>query len=147
MLDLSVQGATVSVFTGDSIGALEPVVCNRGAQQYFFEVEAGTDYYIRVEAYSFFGQGPYITLTLETISGISVGDMNCDGSADAVDALIILRLSAGLQAPDCATAYADVSCDGYVTIIDTLILLRYHAGLNFFVDIPFSGCLPIGWIG
>ena len=123
MLNLGVQGATGSVFTGDSIDSLESVFCSLGGQQYFFEVEAGTDYYIRVEAYLFGEQGPDITLTLDTISGISVGDMNCDGSADAVDALIIRRLSAGVPAPDCATAYGDVNCDGYVTIFDTLVLL------------------------
>ena len=146
MLNLGVQGATGSVFTGDSIDSLESVFCSLGGQQYFFEVEAGTDYYIRVEAYLFGEQGPDITLTLDTISGISVGDMNCDGSADAVDALIILRLSAGLPAPDCATAYGDVNCDGYVTIFDTLVLLRYHANLGVFNEAT-PGCLPIGWTG
>ena len=146
MLNLGVQGATGSVFRGDSIGSLEPAICSRGAQQYFFEVEAGTDYYIRVEAYPFGDDGSDVTIVLDIVSGISVGDMNCDDRADAVDALIILRLIAGFPLPNCATGYGDVSCDGAVTLIDSLILLRYHANPGAF-GAPPPGCLPIGWIG
>ena len=146
MLNLGVQGATVSVFRGESVDSLESVFCGRGALQYFFEVEGGTDYYIRVEAYPFGDDGSEVTIDLDMVSGISVGDMNCDDRAEAVDALIIIRFLAGLPLPNCATAYGDVSCDGYVTIIDSLILLRYHANLEAF-GAPQSGCLPIGWTG
>ncbi|HEY5625671.1 MAG TPA: hypothetical protein VIT93_04195 [Dehalococcoidia bacterium] len=147
MLSLGVQGATGSVFTGESIGSLEAVVCSQGGQQYFFEAEAGTDYHIRVEANPFFDDGSGVTISLSTISGISVGDMNCDGTVSVVDSLIILRLDAGLSVPDCATAYGDVSCDGEVNPIDSIILLWNDANPGLYADHPFPGCLPIGWTG
>jgi hypothetical protein len=147
MLDLTVQGAFASVFTGDSVASLEPVICSEGGHHYFFEAEAGTDYYIRVEDYPFGGPGFDVSLTLDAISGISVGDMNCDGAQDVVDSLIILRIDAGLPVPNCATAYGDLNCDGEVNPIDSIILLYYDANPTFFVDQPFPGCLPIGWSG
>jgi len=57
------------------------------------------------------------------------GDADCDGDADAVDALAVLRLSAGLpEAAACASA-ADADCSGSLEAVDALLLLRFAAGL------------------
>ncbi len=73
------------------------------------------------------------------------GDHNCSGSADPVDALLILRFDAGLnantgecpnlgQVVDVKVAsphpWGDVDCGGDVTPVDSLKILRYDAGLG-----------------
>ncbi len=59
----------------------------------------------------------------------SPGDADCDGDADAVDALAILRLSAGLpEGAACAQA-ADIDCSGSLEAVDALLVLRFAAGL------------------
>lgn len=68
-----------------------------------------------------------------------VGDVDCDGDADAVDALQVLRHLAALsvnQNPPCpgigtevASLFGDVDCDGDVDAVDALTILRHVAGL------------------
>jgi hypothetical protein len=66
-----------------------------------------------------------------TPPAIVAGDANCDGSADAVDALLVLRAVSGLSgAADCAAGAPDADCNGVVDAIDALALLRYAAGLE-----------------
>ncbi len=83
----------------------------------------------------------------------SVSDVNCDGSVDAVDALAVLRHTAGLavaQPPECAALdtgnplFGDVNCSGIVDAVDALAILRFAAGLP--VDQP-PDCPPIGPAG
>lgn len=70
------------------------------------------------------------------------GDVNCSGSVDPVDALLILRSAAGLPASaDCMATSGDVNCSGAVDPVDSLLVLRFAAGLP--VQIP-PGCPPIG---
>lgn len=58
-----------------------------------------------------------------------LGDANCDGSVNAVDATIILQFDAGLlTALPCATA-SDVNNDGRVNSIDASFVLQFTAGL------------------
>lgn len=73
------------------------------------------------------------------------GDLNCNGSADPIDALAGLRFDAGLsvnQAPECPgldegvtigdllVTWADVDCGGSFSPVDSLKLLRKDAGLS-----------------
>jgi alpha-tubulin suppressor-like RCC1 family protein len=84
------------------------------------------------------------------------GDLNCNGSADPVDALAGLRFDAGLsvtQEPGCpaldemvtvgglTVAWADVDCSGAFNPVDPLKLLRKDAGQP--VD-KAAGCPEIG---
>lgn len=63
-------------------------------------------------------------------SGGLPGDADCDGDADATDALAVLRLAAGLpEGAACAPA-ADVDCSGSLDAVDALLVLRFAAGLT-----------------
>ncbi len=68
------------------------------------------------------------------------GDVNCDETVNSVDALGVLRSTAGLSTPACSDA-ADVNCDDAVNAIDSLFILRFVAGLP--VNLP-DGCPPVG---
>ncbi|HEY5625070.1 MAG TPA: dockerin type I domain-containing protein, partial [Dehalococcoidia bacterium] len=68
----------------------------------------------------------------DTISQVSAGDANCDGSINPVDSLTVLRYDAGLPVTppeDCILLTADINCDGEVNPIDSLGILRFDAGL------------------
>jgi hypothetical protein len=70
------------------------------------------------------------------------GDVDCDGGIDSVDALKVLRGTAGLpNAGGCLAAYGDVNCSGAVGSVDALLILRHVAGLG--VSLPL-GCPLIG---
>jgi hypothetical protein len=62
------------------------------------------------------------------------GDANCDGLADATDALIILREVAGFDVKPCAESHTDLDCSGVTDSVDALILLRYVAGITAALD-------------
>jgi hypothetical protein len=62
---------------------------------------------------------------------------------NAIDALIVLRHSAGLPntpSPECV-AQGDVDCSGVINAVDALLIQRFSAGLP--VNYP-QGCPPIG---
>lgn len=71
----------------------------------------------------------------------ALGDADCDGDTDAIDALALLRSAAGLTTPNCAGRAGDVDCDGLVDERDALALLR-HIVLLPLLQQP--GCPPIG---
>jgi hypothetical protein len=57
------------------------------------------------------------------------GDVGCDGALDSIDALFVLRESAGLgPAPPCIQA-GEVNCNGVINSIDALLILRTVAAL------------------
>ena len=57
------------------------------------------------------------------------GDANCDGTADDIDAALILQFTAGLLGSlDCQDA-ADVNGDLEVTSVDAALILQFTAGL------------------
>ena len=74
-----------------------------------------------------------------TPSGLTQGDVDCDGDEDSVDALKVLRKVAQLsvnQQPGCpligaevASFFGDVDCSGAVTSVDALKVLRHVATL------------------
>ncbi|MCM1506458.1 MAG: dockerin type I domain-containing protein [Ruminococcus flavefaciens] len=67
---------------------------------------------------------------------LSMGDVNADGSVDAVDATLVLteyaRLSTGsdYSFSDSQIAVADVNSDGFVDAVDASLILAYYAYLS-----------------
>ncbi len=68
-----------------------------------------------------------------------IGDVDCAGDVDAVDALFILQNVAGLRgsSSDCPPpsgpifdAAADADCDGDIDAVDALFVLQHVAGLR-----------------
>ncbi len=61
------------------------------------------------------------------------GDLNMDGTANSLDALLVLFYDAGLGEPpediDIWIASADVDCDLEVTALDASLILQADAGL------------------
>jgi len=67
------------------------------------------------------------------------GDVNCDSTVDAVDALFVLQYVVGLRQssdqcpPPPGTLYlraANVNCDGTVDAVDALFILQYVVGIR-----------------
>jgi len=73
--------------------------------------------------------GPTTTATATSPGGVLIGDVNCDGLVNAIDALFVLQFIAGLlPAFPCPDA-ADVDGSGAVTAIDAALILQHAAGL------------------
>ena len=64
-----------------------------------------------------------------------IGDGNCDGVVNAIDATLVLQLSAGLIAT-LSCAGGDVNGDGLVNAIDAQLILQYVAGLIPALPLP-----------
>jgi alpha-tubulin suppressor-like RCC1 family protein len=60
-----------------------------------------------------------------------VGDVNCDGAVDSIDALFVLQLGARLIPPGALSCSQneDVNRDRDVNAIDAAVILQYSAGL------------------
>lgn len=83
------------------------------------------------------------------------GDVNCNNSVNAVDALFVLRFVAGLgvnanePCPDIGTAltlagvFGDVDCTGAANAVDALKILRFVAGLPVAQNEP-PACTDLG---
>ena len=65
------------------------------------------------------------TLTPQTL----VGDANCDGRVNSIDAAFVLQLEAALVASLPCEGAADASDDGVVNSIDAALILQFTAGL------------------
>lgn len=77
----------------------------------------------------------------QTTQQAKMGDVDCGGTVNSVDALHVLRSVAGLPtSAQCLNVAGDVDCDGDQDAVDALRILRYIAGLP--ADTP--GCTPIG---
>lgn len=65
-----------------------------------------------------------------SIAGIPpVGDVNCSGNVDSVDALLVLQAAAGLATYVCPASRSDVNWDGVIDAVDAALILQYTAGL------------------
>lgn len=60
---------------------------------------------------------------------LSLGDANCNGDVNAIDAALTLQLIAGLVGSLSCEANADVNGDGAVNAIDVALILQFTAGL------------------
>jgi hypothetical protein len=58
-----------------------------------------------------------------------MGDVNNDGSANIVDALLVAQYYVGLNPSNFDSTKADVNCDGNIDIIDALRIAQYYVGL------------------
>jgi hypothetical protein len=70
-----------------------------------------------------------------------IGDANCNNNADAIDASLILQLSAALLDELACEGNADVNGDGRVDAIDATLVLQFVAGL--LDSLPPAGSPPI----
>lgn len=69
------------------------------------------------------------TMQLGRIVVLALGDTNCNGDVNAIDAALVLQLVAGLVGNLQCQANADANGDGVVNAIDAAIILQYNAGL------------------
>jgi glucose/arabinose dehydrogenase len=58
-----------------------------------------------------------------------VGDANCDGSTNSIDATLVLQTVAGLIGGVACPALADVNGDGNIDAVDAVLILQIDAGL------------------
>jgi hypothetical protein len=72
------------------------------------------------------------------------GDADCDGGVTAIDALQVLRYSAGLSTTGGCLPDGDSNCDGVLNAVDALRILRHATGLP--VTYP-PGCPAMGPAG
>lgn len=59
----------------------------------------------------------------------SLGDANCDGTVNSIDATLVLQLNAGLLQSVACQGKVDVSADGRVDSLDASLILQFAAGL------------------
>ncbi len=59
----------------------------------------------------------------------AVGDVNCSGAIDSIDAALVLQLTAGLVSSLSCQQNADANADGTTNSIDAALILQYSAGL------------------
>ena len=84
----------------------------------------------------------FYPLVMGDVWGRATVEPNPENDIDSLDALYILRKSAGQflpKGPPCSPM--DIDCDGDVDAIDALWILRWAAGLPYHQE---EGCIPIG---
>jgi hypothetical protein len=90
------------------------------------DAQLGVTYYFQVgPQFGFCGGDPTMVFRIDQSV---MGDVNCSGTLNSVDALGVLRKSAGLPAPACS-GNGDMNCNGVQNAIDALLILRVSAGL------------------
>jgi hypothetical protein len=57
------------------------------------------------------------------------GDVNCSGSVDIVDALLVAQYYVGLEPVNFTACASDVDCNGSIQIVDALIIAQYYVGI------------------
>lgn len=79
---------------------------------------------------------PVTTPTASATPQALAGDVNCDGAVNAIDAALVLQLSAGLIAALPCGGAGDVNGDGQLNAIDAQLILQYMAGLIPVLPLP-----------
>ncbi len=79
----------------------------------------------------------------------SLGDANCDGTVNSIDATLILQLNAGLLQSVPCEGKADTNADGRVDSLDAALILQFTAGLLDGLGLvetpsPLSTSTPVG---
>ena len=71
-----------------------------------------------------------ITITAQYELAVVIGDLNGDGKINTADAVIVLKISAGMIAQDENNSIAgDCNFDGEVNTADAVLILKYSAGM------------------
>jgi hypothetical protein len=95
-------------------------------------LEDGVTYWYRVAAANGAGASGYSNVVHGTASGLpapEIGDVDCDGNVNAIDAALVLQLTAGLISSLVCEMNADVNEDGAVNAVDAALILQFDAGL------------------
>lgn len=61
--------------------------------------------------------------------GNVLGDVNCDGVVDSIDAVFVLWFNAGVLGILPCAKNADANQDGLINSLDALVILQFHAFL------------------
>lgn len=116
-------------FVGTRLGRSPSSCCAEATTTYLsMPVEAGQTYYFQAGP----GDEYFAGETHIEFEALTFGDTNCTKSMDTLDALSILRYTAGFTTDadelECVE-YGDLSCDSRVDAFDALLLLRLLAQL------------------
>ena len=91
---------------------------------------------VGTEVVAVFREDPAVVPGCELLTGIRAGlgvrgDANCNGTADALDALFVLRVLADLEQPtaECGVSRADTDNSGSLDVRDAMLIRRRVAGL------------------
>ena len=104
-------------------------------------LEDGVTYWYRVAALNASGTSSYSDVVSGTATALPVppiGDADCSGSVDSIDAALVLQFDAGLL--DILTftclLIADVDEDGTMNPLDAVLILQFVVGLLDDLDLP-----------
>ena len=95
-------------------------------------LEDGVTYWYRVAAQNGAGMSQYSNIVSGTATALPappLGDVNCDGNVNSIDAALILQLDAGLIDSLTCQQNADANGDGNINSIDAALILQLDAGL------------------
>lgn len=81
-----------------------------------------------------------IFVTQRSAGAQLVGDANCDGIVNPIDAALILQFDARIVGSLGCPAKADVNGDGTANALDAVVILQYSAGIIH--SLPPSGATP-----
>ena len=141
----------LAAYRGTSLSELTLLDCNDDSfgtllSQISFQVTAGGTYYLQVGGFA----GDQGRLTLHIASELEseeppqvfptstpiptgptqrVGDTNCDGLINAIDATLILQFTAGLLGLLPCHNEGDANGDGRINSLDAALVLQFTAGL------------------
>lgn len=111
---LSPDGSSVVSHTQLDSGFVSPLDVTMGADGTLYVAE--------------YGSGDIVTLQPPAPGG-PLGDVDCDGVVNSIDAALVLQLVAGLIGSLPCPDAADVNEDGLINSIDAALILQYVAGL------------------
>ena len=141
----------LALYTGTTMDSLESVTCGNllfnpvspesdspeipDDAHLYSALSGGTTYYLQVSGEAMF-DGPVSNMEI-TVAEAQPGDADCDGTADALDVLSLLRMRAELEFARCYGA-ARNGCGFTVSIGDIVWALRRLAGTDV---APLAPCI------
>ena len=95
-------------------------------------LEDDVTYWYRIAASNAAGTSDYSNVVSGTATALPtppIGDADCSGSVDSIDAALALQFNAGLVNSLPCSEFADVNGDGSVDALDASLILQFVAGL------------------